>query len=273
MSPGVKRAMPAALLPVLLMILASCSVKEDRRACPCYTYLIVDEFIDAGFPRALISFSSGGEVARSVESLPEHEHRGYVRPLPRRPARAAVVAGLERTVIRGDSLVTPFGLEADPLWMYGEEFVCESDEKFVTAVPYKQYCTLTIVVSGLGPGEEYEGTFRVRAADNAIDIYSRRPLRGEYLAVVRRSGTGVFSVRIPRQSGNDMILEFVRETAGKDGTVDRVIDLGAEFSRAGYDWKRKNLQDVSAVVDHASAEITLSVPGWDEDESFGDIEI
>ena len=183
------------------------------------------------------------------------------------------MAGLERTVIRGDSLVTPFGLEADPLWMYGEEFVCESDEKFVTAVPYKQYCTLTIVVSGLGPGEEYEGTFRVRAADNAIDIYSRRPLRGEYLAVVRRSGTGVFSVRIPRQSGNDMILEFVRETAGKDGTVDRVIDLGAEFSRAGYDWKRKNLQDVSAVVDHASAEITLSVTGWDEDESFGDIEI
>lgn len=267
------RAVPAAILLALLMIPASCSVKENRDSCPCYTYLIVDEFIDAGFPRALISFSSGGELSRSMEDLPEYEERGYVQPLPRRTARAAVAAGLDCSVIRGDSLVTPFGLESDPLWLYGEEFVCESDEKFLTAVPYKQYCTLTIVVSGLEPGEEYEGTFRVRAADNAIDIYSRRPLKGEYLAAVRRSGTGVFSVRIPRQSGNDMILEFVGEKTGDKGPADRVIDLGQEFAEAGYDWKRPNLQDVSAVVDYASAEITLSVTGWDEDESFGDIEI
>ena len=62
---------------------------------------------------------------------------------------------------------------------------------------------------------------------------------------------------------------------GEDGqeNLSRVLDLGSEFRKAGYDWQRRNLQDASALVDYSGAEISLSIGDWDVDGSFGDIEI
>ena len=82
-------------------------------------------------------------------------------------------------------------------------------------------------------------------------------------------------MRIPRQSGYGLLLEILVPSGGEDGqeNLSRVLDLGSEFRKAGYDWQRRNLQDASALVDYSGAEISLSIGDWDVDGSFGDIEI
>lgn len=275
MSGGIGIPAGPAMVLALGLLLCSCSVKEDRRACPCYVRMEVGEFLHAGLPEALVSFSSGGGIRRSEVDLSEFRESGLVQSLPRGAAGAALAAGLDCMEVRGDSLVVPYGKEADPLWLYAEKFVCDGDEKHLQAVPCKQYCTLTIVVSGLEDVADHGMTLSVMAGSCALDIYSARPLAGAYRAVARRSGASAFQVRIPRQSGYGLLLEILVPSGGEDGqeNLSRVLDLGSEFRKAGYDWQRRNLQDASALVDYSGAEISLSIGDWDVDGSFGDIEI
>ena len=224
----------------------------------------------------LWSLSAAAAASAALEvDLSEFRESGLVQSLPRGAAGAALAAGLDCMEVRGDSLVVPYGKEADPLWLYAEKFVCDGDEKHLQAVPCKQYCTLTVVVSGLEEDVDHGMTLSVMAGSCALDIYSARPLAGAYRAVARRSGASAFQVRIPRQSGYGLLLEILVPSGGEDGqeNLSRVLDLGSEFRKAGYDWQRRNLQDASALVDYSGAEISLSIGDWDVDGSFGDIEI
>ena len=265
--------MPAAVLLALLLA-AACSVKEDRRECPCYVHLMVDEFLRAGLPEAVVAFSSGGLGCTETLDLTVYEGEGYEQQLPRSPAKVAVAAGLASGKVEGESIVVPYGSEVDPLWQYVEEFVCEGDDKYLRAVPCKQYCTLTIVLTGIGD-DDGGCALKVYAGSSDLGLYTGVPDGGKYCAEARRSGPMLYTVRIPRQAGNDLKLE-ISTAEGKDGlpaAEPKVLDLGREFSDAGYDWDRKNLLDASAVVDYARAEISFDIADWDIDGSFGNVEI
>ena len=261
-------------LPVLLIVMLlfpACTVKESRSACPCYTSVAVDDFILAGFAEAAVSFSSDRLLCRETITLQEYEDVGYLIALNRRNNRAAVIAGLDNSVVRGDSLMTPYGLEADPIWLYSEKFVCEGDDHRINARPHKQYCRLEIVVTGLSPDDLYDCSFRVRAESCGLDLYGRHALAGEYCATAERSSTGDFFVRIPRQAENRLSLELLR-----DGNPDEpvfTIELDKRLEAAGYDWGREDLRDMSVEVDYAGTEVNIKIIDWDSDDAFKEITI
>jgi len=260
-----------AVLLIVTLLSPSCSVKESRTACPCYTSVAVDDFILAGFAEAAVSFSSDRLLRREMISLQQYEDVGYLIALARRSNRAAVVAGLDNAVVRGDSLMTPYGLEADPIWLYSEKFICEGDEHRINARPHKQYCRLEIVVTGLSPGALYDCAFRVKAECCGLDLYGRQALAGDYCAMAARSSTGDFLVRIPRQAENRLSLELLH--IGNPDEPLLTIELDRKLEEAGYDWMREDLRDVSVEIDYAGTEVNLKIIDWDSDDIFKEIRI
>lgn len=260
---------------ILAFLICGCTVKEDRRDCPCYTLVNVDEFIASGFSRAMVSFSTDRLINREEINLAQYEGTGYEQALPRMSNRIAVVAGLYNSRISGDTLYVRKGLEADPVWLYTDKIICNDDGIVVAAVPRKQYCRLNIVVLGLKPWESFPYSFRVRSECNAINLYSCRPAEGEYCALAEHSPAGVCSVIIPRQAESNLLLDIFnsRDGSSLDGDAVFTLDLGARFRAEGYDWERIDLQDATVTIDYASLDMHLKIADWDADDVYLDQKI
>lgn len=252
-----------------LQALTACSVKEDRAACPCYASVFVNEFLKAGFSGAMLSFSSDRLVYREDIRLVEYEDWPYVASLERRTNRASLIAGLEKMHVRGDSLLVPYGLASDPVWLYSERFFCDGDDYTIKARPHKQYCRLEIVLKGLSAEERTACSFRVKAGFCGIDLYSRRALEGDFCAEAERGLDGSFSLLLPRQGDGGIMLEA--SCGPQWGEESFMIDVGARLRAAGYDWTLEDLRDVSVTVDYAKAEISLRILDWNPDDFFKNI--
>lgn len=262
----------ALCLSLSVQALTACSVREDRADCPCYTTVLVEDFLRAGFSAATLSFSSDRLVSREDILLFEYEDEAYVASLERRTNRTSLVAGLDRMQVRGDSLLTPYGFESDPIWLYSEKFFCGGDSYIVRARPHKQYCTLKIVEKGLSVGDRSSCSFRVKAEYCGIDLYGRQPLKGGFCADAQRALDGSSSLLLPRQGeGGVILLEvFAGSVLGGEPFV---IDVGTKLREAGYDWSLEDLKDVSVTVDYASAEISICIQDWEAENDFNDIKI
>lgn len=266
------------ILPFLTAVLLSfsCSVKENRLDCPCYVNVNVDDYLTSGFDRALLSFSSGGLIDREEVDLSTYEGVGYEQAMPRRLGYVAVAAGLSKTMVKSDTLLTPYGLEADPLWLFCEEFLLSDDEYHIESVARKQYCRLVIGVKGLASGESYDYSFVVKGNCNAMDMYSATAIEGDYCAEATRNETGIFSVRIPRQKKSELLLEVIEKkvlSSSEERNVKFTVDLGAIFTASGYNWERKDLLDAEVSIDYANAQVSFRVEDWKSDDVFGDIKI
>ncbi len=255
-----------------LFLISSCSVKEIRDNCPCYTVVNIDEFIEAGFKEAMFSYTSDKLIMRNFVELSPYEGSGFEQAMPRRKARNAVIAGMKHCQIRGDSLSVPYGFEFDPIWISGNVFYCEDDDYHFTALPKKQYCNMTFIVKDMSEGGEMSFDYRVKADCNAIDIYSLRALDGDYCALAKETAFGAYSLRIPRQKDGNISLEICRIPYDSAMAVEvlSVFDLGNQLLQKGYDWESENLKDVSVIVDFANSEIRLNILDWDEDPEYND---
>lgn len=270
-------AVKTILLSVTAVFLSfSCSVKENRSDCPCYVNVNIDDYLKSGFDRALLSFSSGGLIDREEVDLSPFEGVGYEQAMPRRLGRVAVASGLSKTIVKSDTLLTPYGIETDPLWLFCEEFLCTDDEYRIESVARKQYCRLVIGVKGLASGGAYDYSFVVKGNCNAIDMYSATAIEGKYCAEAIRNETGIFSVRIPRQKKSELLLEVIdKKTLSSSGeySVKFTVDLGAIFTASGYNWERKDLLDAEVSIDYANAQVSFRIEDWKSDDVFGDIKI
>ena len=259
--------MSAALLTAV-----SCSVKEDRNACPCYVYVFVDEFVRAGFAESVVNFNVGDSSSSETIELARYTTDGYVRTVPRGTAEVSLVAGISSSIISGGIVMTEYGRESDPLWLSTDSVVCSGDELYITPEPNKQFCRLTLVL--LSPdGEPTEDDFilKVSGSCNGIDIYTGKAVPGNFCAEATKTGSGVYTVRIPRQLDSELTLEIIEEN--QDEEISCIVDLGKEFMTAGYDWQRTSLLDVGALVDYSNSTVEVSIEDWEKDDSYNEIEI
>ena len=266
------------LLSVLLMVapllLCSCTVKEDRAVCPCYTFVDLSSYIDSGHKTAIVTVRSASQSYSEEIDLHNYEDSPYELALPRGTNHISVVSGLKNTHIKSDSLVTPYGLASDALWVYNEKFICEGDEHNLTAVPRKNFCKLTIIVIGLMPGQDYDFSFRVKADCNALDLYDSKALEGEFYGAATSSGMlGLFSICLPRQKNNSLLLDICDHSVDEAMEAVHTIDLGGMLTEDGYDWTRADLLDVNVTVDYSSMNASIEIVKWIDDDKYIDVEI
>lgn len=254
---------------------AGCSVKEDRSFCPVYVTVLVDRFVQQGFNDGSVSFSSGSVLKREETSFLSHLRDGCTWPCPRSLAGTAVVSGIVNGIFSGDTLLFRKGLEADPVWSYGESFSVDDDDYTVDAVPHKQYCKLKFVMDGAESSGKYPWRFRVKAGCNGINLVTSEPVKGEYQTIVGPNALGEWYTIVPRQSGNRLLVEIFLPDGDShsQGRLEYVFDLGAVFEKASYDWTAPDLKDMEVRVDFSSADLKIEVIDWEGDDSYGDFVI
>ena len=82
--------------------------------------------------------------------------------------------------------------------------------------------------------------------------------------VPKESENGLYLFRILRQDGKDgLTIEVIPE----DG-LNREIPLGRVMREAGYDWKRKDLEDFYLKFDPVLSTLQVRISGWDTEKTF-----
>lgn len=259
-----------SLLVVLPAAIAamSCSVKEDRSACPCYLTLNFDELSNAGeCGDGLVTISSDGIISQEQISVQDYFGSGYESVVPRRHVTASCVAGLAEEKWDADILYVPDGIQWGRIMLASEGLDCKEDEYVVPMHFNKEYCTVTVEIIGISENNTPFWTVRLSASSCGIRMDDRFPVSGPYSVIASRQGEGtVYSVRVPRQSDFDMSLDL----SAKDGTS-FCLDIGRLVQDQGYDWTRPDLDDIYVVVDYARAVASVDIRKWnvnDVDESI-----
>ncbi len=268
-------AVCSALLASVLL-LSSCSVKENRFECPVYVTVLTDRFMAKGLESGTVSFSAGSLIKREDISYIDYAGKGYTQPCPRDMARAALVTGSANGKFDEDVLYWPAGRAADRTWSYGEIFSVNADEYVIDAVPHKQYCLIKFMFddSPVAP-PDYYWRFRIRAQYNGLNVYTSEPVEGDYVCPVGPNNIGEWYGVLPRQKENNMKMDIIVPYSDneKDGRVDFVLDLGKAFEEAGYDWTEADLKDIMVKVGFTSADVNVSIEDWHGDETYGGIDI
>ena len=248
------------VLPALLALFTSCSIKEDRSECPCYLELVADSRMEQ-LPeqRFLLSVFNGSNTAfREVFSVGWLDGSEYPTiQLRRGYVDVNALWGAFHGVVSGYRYIIPEGMQMDSLYSCTSRRVDATGELAVASIfDAKQFCTIDIK---LVP-EELESPFSLLMRGNVcgVDLRNLEPSHGKFRTLVREYAPSRFSVRVPRQYDASLSLDFLL-----DGAVVSSFDLGARIQQMGYDWKAESLEDIQIEIDYANARISINVGGWE----------
>ena len=230
-----------AALPVLLLCcLASCCVKEDRSACPCFLYVAV-RTPPSGQTVGLRFRCEGYEALLEVCT-----DTVLVVPVPKQEVEVLALSGAALPSGNG-RLQIPLGFDAPPLYLFRESVDARADTAAVNVLLHKHFCRLSMHFDGPpGWGEPYWA--EVRGQVDGIDL-DGEPSSGDFSCRLDSGG----QVRLPRQ---DPEAELWLDVAMPDRVV-RSFTLGTQMLNAGYDWMAADLEDLDLQLDFSVTTLTL----------------
>jgi len=249
------------VIPGMILALLSGCVKEERGACPCYLTLNLDAVIERGeYADAVATLSPciDGGTDRSLLNLCEYGECGYEKKVKKDMVSISVVCGHENAVFSEDCIRISDNTQADPIMAYAENVLCESEKQTAYVQLHKQYCHIRFIQDGTDSGSKVHYGSRVVAGCNGMRLYDLSPVEGIFMAEAVSGEGGVQSLMIPRQKRSELSLDILNA----DGEVIDVVDLGAAFSKAGYDWGKEDLDDISIRIDYAKSEFEIMVIPW-----------
>ena len=237
---------------VPLLLLPSCSIKENRAECPCALTLEL-----TGLPVRPVVLGVVGEGYSFTEVI--HADTVLVLPVPKGELAVSAVGGA--LAEEDGSVRIPEGEEAPPLYLFHAD-VSSGDEQVVLPVLlHKQFCTLELLFSGppgYGPPFEVaiEGFYGGWQPDGspAPGAFSRRLLPGS-------DGRAV--LRLPRQGDDSLFMHIVFSDR-----IVRTFALGTYIAASGYDWSAPDLDDLTLHVDISLTSVTISTDLWSRTEDI-----
>ena len=261
-------------LPVLLISLSllfnTCSIKEDRAACPCALTLEL-----TGLPVSPVVLGVAGEGYSFTEVI--HTDTVLVLPVPKGELTVTAVGG---ALAEGDGSVRiPEGEEAPPLYLFHADVSTMADQVVLPVLMHKQYCSLELVFSGPpGYGPPFDvsvaGFYAGWSADGSPlpGPFSRRLLIGSAsdLGAIGMSGPtsdlgsgGRAVLRLPRQGDDSLFMHIVFSDR-----IVRTFALGSYIAASGYDWAALDLEDLTLNVDISLTSVTVSTDLWSQTEEM-----
>ena len=238
------------LLPLLLV--PSCSVKENRAVCPCGLTLEL-----AGLPVRPVVLGVAGEGYSWTEVV--HADTVLVLPVPKGEVAVSAVGG---ALAEGDGSVRiPEGEEAPPLYLFHAGVSTDAEQVVLPVLLHKQFCTLELTFKGppgYGPPFEVavEGFYGGWAPDGS-------PFPGPFSRRLLPGVDGRAVLRLPRQGDDSLLMHIVFSDR-----VVRTFALGSYIAAAGYDWAAPDLEDLSLQVDISLTSVTISSDLWSQTEDI-----
>jgi len=238
---GRRRAVFTVFAVVLLV--ASCSVKEVREDCPCALYIKL-ESLPAGPVDVLVT----GEGFRQ-EIRVMHDTVLLVRP-PKSGAAVRAIAGASAD--EEGRVRIPFGYDCPPVYLFDAQIDTALDTAAVEVLLHKHFCNLSLAFDGPpGWGEPY--WTEIRGPVDGL-LWDGTPLEGSFSC---RLDDGL-NIRLPRQQPEQPLLLDIT----MPDRVVRTFDLGYYLEQAGYDWTEADLEDRTLEIDLSVTALTLRIDNW-----------
>lgn len=235
------------ILSVLPLLFGeSCTVKEDRRDCPC---LLSVEFssLPPGPVEYRMEAMDGSLLARETVT----RDSVYFFKVPRDGVRLISMAG---TALSND-VVIPLGSDCPPAYISYACYDTNHEAAQIQPAFNKHFCTLSITLDG-PPGDGGPVQIGIRGGVGAISREGR-PLPGEF-SYTTSGKASPLTCRLPRQGpSGQLLLDIVME----DNLL-RTFALGTYLRQSGYDWGEKDLKDISVTICLSVTHITFHIQDW-----------
>lgn len=251
-----------------ILLVTSCTVKEDRMPCPCYIefealpgleYKQYDSF-------CFVCLDQNSRAVESVLELPWHQAIDGTHDVKvaKGIKSLSAIQGLNRSYMQGNSVIIPLGEQADSLSCFTVTANCYREKYLMQIDSTKHFATVTVKVAEDGR-DDYPYILRVRGDVNGYDIRSMAPIEGDFRYVPKINRRNEFIFRLPRQFPKDgtLYLDICdRLNFDTNPHVLASIRLGELIDRAGYDWTRPCLQDIDIKLTYSITHIQISITDW-----------
>ena len=262
-----------------MLLLSSCSIKEDRSGCPCWMKIEMPDQV--GHDNVLVLRLRGNSDEDAVDY--EYQMTEAVRTdagtleyeVPRGSVGvSAVDFGDEipgRAGYDGNEIRIPVGEQMDSLYGFFKMYHTRCESVKCDVELHKEFCTVSVTLGDEGYVSPYD--IEVWGNVAGVSAWDLMPLDGDFrYAPVPEDG--VYRVRVPRQVDNslELVMLEIPDQVGYDGekhgydgeriVVDR-LPLGEYIARSGYDWAAEDLADVSVALDMEKQQVMITVSDWD----------
>lgn len=246
---------PTLFFSVIIIAIASCSIKEDRSDCPCV--LTVDAS-DIRADEISIICSNTTQQLKTV-LIPIETGSKLEINVPRGFVNVAAFAGNEFSHENNGTLVIPFGKEADCIYANAYNINTDAETAYTRISLNKQFTRIALEFVNLP--ENLRGSdirLAVSGKTNGLALNDLSPSTGEFSCAATPDNRGIFSFKVPRQKENDLYCQIESE-----GNTSEPIALGKILESIDFDWTKKNLDDISLKLELPSSIISVSITDWD----------
>ena len=213
-----------------LSLVLSCSIKEDRSGCPC------ELTIDASG----INAEEVSVICRTDMDLfrgrlhPGGDDRSVEIKVPRDILQIVSYTGNAITYEDDNCLIIPYGNESDCIYADVSVINTKAETAYKKVSLHKQYA-------------------------NGISLSDLSPVSGAFHCMVTPGTDGVYSFNVPRQKDNGIYVLIENR-----GHVSDPVQLGKILESVGFDWTKKDLDDISLKIELPSSVISVSITEWDK---------
>lgn len=249
-----------SLILFLSVVLCGCSMRLDRTECPCYVSLKVQTDTDC----MAVFFNESGEIIERKEISAEQLCSGDNYTMVKKGYIHVSVFCGHRHMVLSDSLVISRG-DIDYI---GPVMACRLDgdatgeSLILEGTLDKQYADINVTFIYKGE-EEFPYYSDLYCSYGSFDCVSLKGCGGRmHLKNEVEDLSTIF--RILRQN-DDTELRLILERWDTE-KIDFNINITELLVKAGYDWQKKDLDDIKFIVDCGKASITINIDDWQYSE-------
>lgn len=228
----------------LLISLAGCSVREDRELCPA-TLIVnlpaADSVINKVYIRHLTPEGAAWETSASLGAA-ESELRLAV-------PRSSFIAVAANIPLEDGRWLIPEGSPCQEAYICRRRVSIRNDCALMRVDLQKEFCRMRIEFSS--PPEGLSTRLRGQFCGSTLE---GSLIEGLFLSPFQ---TGE-DVCVPRQGDSSLLLDIENKSEG----IVRTFALGEYLKKAGYDWEKDNLDDVSVFLDYVRSEAVIATDCW-----------
>ena len=253
------RPLEALSAVCFLLSCLSCSIKEDRGACPCRLMLDFSEndTVSVRAAQLLLNASEGFCLADTLQC--EDFDEEYQVLVPCGNVNVLAWYGDDGCVIGESGLRIPYGEDCPEIYMSFFNVEAEGEVLRRSVQMQKNHCKATLYVQS-EDAFPYRLVVRGDVGGYGCD---GTPSVGEFMCELELSEDMVGWVTLPRQLNDSLSLEV-----WGDDAVLKVFTLGRYISAVGCDWSSENLEDITLSLDYAHNIIGISIGEWDREHHF-----
>lgn len=250
----------------LCAMLCSCSVKEDRSGCPTWLQLTINDCRQYSKDLSILLFENNDncvfEESVAVDDYPDY----YEREIPKGYYKLVSYTGIRRCRVEGDMMLIPHGEDADSLYAYNNNLICQDEFTRDSVMLQKRYATVFLKVNMLGE-EVCPYDYAVYSSVNGTYLSTFAPVHGSFYKALALDESYQANFTLPRQDDNRPEDLYILAT-DRDSKLTHVIPLGSSIDETGYSWNSRDLEDIYLTIDYVECTFEIKVADWEAGNEF-----